>query len=449
VALAVLTGVVACQPETAERLNIVLIVIDTLRYDRLGSYGSGRETSPELDRFAQSAVRVERAYAPAPWTIPSIASMMTGLYPGNHGATKLESEPHADLSMLAEVLKREGYVTGAVVSHVLLQRSGFRQGFDQYQYTALGDPHLTVSSDAVTSQAQALAGRLAFAPEPFFLFVHYFDPHYSYRRHPEYGFAAPSAGRLREGQDIEELHEMAADLSDEELEFLRDLYDEEIRHTDAAIGRLLKSLEERGIDEETLVLIVGDHGEEFVEHGGLGHSRTLYDEVLRVPLLIRDPRDTSTRRVIEGPVSLVALMPTILDLVGVDAGGLHFQAQSFAPLLSSHTSDSTGFDRPDSDIIFSEVDVEPWQAHKKAIVVAGFKLIRDDASKRIELYDLKTDPKERLDLSESAPDTVARLLPLLERQIEFVREGAGDELLRRISHQELEQLRSLGYVGDQ
>jgi arylsulfatase A-like enzyme len=242
------------------------------------------------------------------------------------------------------------------------------------------------------------------------------------------------------GQDVESLFELAQDLNDEEVSFLRDLYDEEIRHTDAGIGRLLGSLRHRGLDDETLVVVVGDHGEEFVEHGGLGHTRTLYDEVLRVPLIIRGPASLRGPRSVDGPVSLVALMPTLLDLMDVDASALRFQAPSFAPLLS-------GSAPGEPEVLFCEVDFDSWDAHQKGIVVGDSKLIRDDRSGSIELYDLAADPGERSDLAPAVPELVARLVTILDQQARLAREGAGAAQQRAISDEELEQLRALGYGG--
>jgi arylsulfatase A-like enzyme len=291
----------------------------------------------------------------------------------------------------------------------------------------------------VTQRAEASLRQFAGNNQPFFIFAHYFDPHYNYLRHPEIGFAAPRVGRLEPGQDVELLYDMAEDLTPEEVQFLRDLYDEEIRYTDRGIGRLLSALRELDLYDDTLIVLVGDHGEEFIDHGNLGHARTLYNEVLRVPLVLRDPGDRGGPRVVEGPVSLVSLTPTILDLVGVESDRIDFQAKSFAPNLSSG-------EMPPPGMVYGEVDFGYYEVYLKALVTNGRKIIRDDVTGRIELYDLNADPFEHHDLAPDSPDAVRRLVPLLDRRIALARGEAVDPEEMTLSADELEQLRSLGYL---
>jgi len=428
----------ACETAPQTRPNVLLIVVDTLRHDHLGCYGAERDTSPAIDALASDAVRFDRTYATASWTKPSVASMLTGLYPSGHGVTTLKSKLSDDALTIAEILAREGFATGAVISHVLLEEThNFHQGFDSYLNAMVGRPFVTASTDRVVSDAQALLRRFAEQRQSFFLLVHFFDPHYDYMHHPQFGFAPPSVGRLSGGEDIERLMDGDMTLTSEELDFLRALYDEEIRFTDDGIGRLLETLKELDLYDQTLVVLTADHGEEFATHGGLAHTQTLYEELIRVPLIVRDPRNPKAR-VIEEPVSLVALTPTILDLVGVNVQSPPFHAPSFAPLLSSAS------DREVDEIIYCEADFE---VHKKAIVVGRLKIIRDETTGKTELYDLSTDPDELEDRAERYPDEVAALLPILERHAARAREdalGAGETAL---SEEEIEKLRALGYVG--
>jgi arylsulfatase A-like enzyme len=306
------------------------VVVDTLRADRLGCYGAERDTSPSLDALARGGVRFERAYATAPWTKPAVASMFTGLYPAAHGAGRVKNALPEGARTLAEILREAGYRSAGVVSHDVVRAvNGFAQGFDRYLESEAGG-HDHVSTPGVTEQALAELADLAAGDAPFFLFVHYFDPHYNYKRHPGVGFAAERAGRLDGSQPLVSLRRWGEDLSDAELGFLRDLYDEEIRFTDAGIGRLLEGLERSGRGGNTYVVATADHGEAFLEHGWLGHTRSLYDVLLRVPLLVRGPG--LDPRVVEEPVSLVGLLPTVLDLLGVEPPqGLH--GVSLAPAL--------------------------------------------------------------------------------------------------------------------
>jgi membrane-anchored protein YejM (alkaline phosphatase superfamily) len=218
--------------------NVLVIVVDTLRADHLGCYGHGRPTSPSIDALAASGVRFDRAYSAAPWTMPAVASMLTGLPPAAHGVESLQHMLPRDAVTLAERLTERGYVTAAVVSHLLISsRFHFDQGYAVFEEReAQGHDH--VSTPGVTRTASTLLDLLARDERPFFLFVHYFDPHFNYRPHPEFGFAPPSVGSLDGTQGIDELRARLDELTPAEFGFLRDLYDEEIRLTDDGIGAL-------------------------------------------------------------------------------------------------------------------------------------------------------------------------------------------------------------------
>jgi len=421
-------------------------MVDTLRQDHLGCYGWHRDTSPSLDALAVDSVRFTRAYAPAPWTLPSAASVVTGLYPSSHGATKLRSRLPTQVTTLAELMKEEGYATAGVVSHTIVSsRWNFHQGFDVFlESEARGHEH--VSTDGVTRQAQAVLREVSRREEPFFLLVHYFDPHYDYIRHPEYGFAAPAAGRLDGTQTIQELRELT-DMTPEEVGLVMDLYDEEIRHTDGGIGRLISSLRELGLYDDTVIVFTADHGEEFMGHGWIGHTRTLYDELVKVPLLIRSPRLAGAAGTVTEPVSLVSLTPTILDLAGIDVEKPWFQADSLVPLMLAGAGEGEG-------VVFAEVDFVPLKraydyktTHKKAVATRDYKLIRDDETGRIELYNLRNDPMEQQDLSLVSPDLVEEIIPMLEAGIARSRgEEPGSEELD-LTPEEMDRLKSLGYAG--
>jgi arylsulfatase A-like enzyme len=435
-----------------------MIVVDTLRPDHVGAYGYGRDVSPAVDALADDSVRFERAYSVAPWTQPSVATMITGLYPSSHKVDRLLRILPESADTLAEVLGRAGYVTGSAVTHWLIgSEFGFDQGCDFFlEGQARGGPH-AVTSLAVSNEASQLLEVLARDERPFFLLVHLFDPHYAYTRHPEYGFAKASAGRLSGGERIEELRALKPPPDEEEKRFVRDLYDEEIRYTDTGIEKLLGALRRLGLYDDTLIVFAADHGEEFFERGWVGHTRTLYDELIRVPLLIRLPGSREAGRVVDEAVSLVSLMPSLLDLMGVDRAGLSPQGPSFAPLL-------TGKGRYRLGALYSEVDrysegigrnaaseglVPREMILKHAIVSGRFKLIVDRLSGERELYDLERDPQERENLAGREPEVVQTLA---EQLAESAAEAGSRPLARvgeeRIQTQEEEEmLRQLGYIS--
>jgi len=408
VLLCALGALLSCSSDApAPRPSLLLIVVDTLRSDRLGVYGADRPTSPSIDALAADSVRFENAYATAPWTLPSVASMLTGLHPSEHGVIGIRRRLPSTLPFLPEILRNEGYATSAVVSHLLLGAGyGFARGFDSFDETE-GRGHDHISSEAVTEKAVAELKRLVAADRPFLLWVHYFDPHYSYQRYERSGFAArEGAGRLGGGESIEELRPLTQDLSADELEFLRALYDEEIARTDAAVGTLIASLDASPAARSTIVVLTADHGEAFREHGHLGHTESLYEELVRVPLLVRSPRLDS--RPVETAVSLVGLAPTLLDLLGLDHG---LPGTSFAALLEG---EGEGAARP----IFSEVD---RGSHQRSVRLGNDKLVYHIDARTSELYDLEDDPDETRNLAPRDQATTRRLLRALEAHRQRIR----------------------------
>ncbi len=308
--------------------DLVLIVIDTLRADHLGCYGYERATSPAIDRLAAESILFERAYSTAPWTLPAFASILTGLYPHEHGASLDYFAVRDDVPLLAEELHDAGYETAAFVSHIYTSsRYGFDRGCETFEEFGLAENYafdqakepnaervITAAIDWLDSRDRS---------RPFFLTVHLFDPHWDYAAPP------PFAGTLAGSSDsfavdgsfasIRPYMDRAADLSPRDASHLKDLYDEEIRYTDAWIDTLLTRLARE--PSEPVVALTADHGEEFQEHGGLGHAYTFYDEVLRVPLILRLPDRNGKGEVRTEWVSTSALSPTLLSLAGAAPAG--------------------------------------------------------------------------------------------------------------------------------
>lgn len=431
-------------PERPAVRNVVLIVVDTLRRDHLGVYGHERNTSPAIDALANEGVRFDRAYATAGWTSPSVASMLTGLYPSGHGVTRPSTALADGIPTLAEALRDRGFATAGIVSnHILGKRWGFARGFDSFDERNV-KLHKGVSTPGVTATAIATLERLSREERPFFLFVHYFDPHYNYERHDEFDFAPTRAGRLRGGEDIRVLRDLSGGATAEEVAFLRDLYDGEIRFTDAGIGRLLAALRARGLYDDTLIVLAADHGEEFLERGWLGHTRTLYDELIRVPLVLRLPR-APARTVIQEPVSLTSLPPTIMELLGFEIPK-SFPYASLVGQLSAAPLDLA------SQRVLAEVDFVPASrlyvaktARQQSLVGPRFKLIRNLLAGTVELYDVLRDPDERRDVSESEPARVREMTRELDA---LLLEIASHDFRGReveLTDDEIEELQALGY----
>lgn len=319
-----LATVASAQPPA--KLNVVVIVIDAARADHIGCYGYARETSPVVDGLAARSVLLENALSQCGWTKPSIASLFTGTYPIQHrvflGSTKDRQDRitsdilPTDFTTLAEAFRAGGYATAAFVENVQIRSfMGFDQGFDLYAED-LGEASRITA--AFGDWLQKNSGK------PFLAYMHYLDPHWPYTPPAPYNtfFALPASGTL----DFNAVNwkylerQIAAKevtLSAQDLERMRALYDGEIRYVDASIGEVCNALRARGLFENTLIVVTADHGEEFMERGMVGHGSSLYDELLRVPLILRIPSAAPAR--IAQTVQLVDVMPTLLDYAGLPA----------------------------------------------------------------------------------------------------------------------------------
>jgi len=305
-------------PEDAP--TVVLISIDTLRPDRLGCYGHQQPTSPNLDLFREDAVLFSTAISQAPSTLPSHATMLTSLLPEHHGAFFSRRSPlPGHLPKLATVLGAAGYRTAAFTGGgQIAPEFGLDRGFEVYGVNQ-GGPDF---AEAVRSGLEWLgrdAGR------PAFLFLHTYQVHHPYTPDADLlpifddGYAGPLPGEISK-ELLNSINRGELVIDDRDLGHIEAAYDAEIRSVDQAFGELLSGLEALGLAENTLVVFTSDHGEEFGEHGVVGwHSHTLYDELLRVPLVIRFPDGLAAGQTVEAQVRLLDIAPTIASVVGIDA----------------------------------------------------------------------------------------------------------------------------------
>jgi len=422
--------------------NIVLYLVDTLRADRLGAYGHRAPTSPRFDAFTRESLLFEDAWAQASWTRPTVGSILTGLHPGSHGADREDRALPDEVTTLAEALKTAGYRTGAfVANHLVSGRFGFDQGFDHWN----GGDESLYGAPAATLGKRALSWLDAGAGGPFFLYVHTLEPHSPYVPEPEHAapFALGSYSGDRDTRALLRLGQLKQ-LPPEGLRFLESQYQGEIRQNDAAFGALLDGLRSRQVLERSLVLFTSDHGEELLDHGGTEHAKTLYQELLRVPLAVRLPgaRRAGSRETV--PVQQIDLMPTLLRLAGARA-----RAKLPGRDLASRW---LGAAQPETQppLLFAE---ERFTVISKAAVRAGpWKLILNSdgealwrAGTPVELYDLTRDPAERTNLLAGWPIAGRYLRQELDRFRELSAAARRDRTLT-LTAQEQEQLRALGYV---
>jgi arylsulfatase A-like enzyme len=396
--------------------NVLIIGVDTLRPDHLGCYGYTRPTSPNLDELAASGVVCENAVSQSPWTTPSFGTAFTSLYPTQHGAGSLETGLRTESTTLAELLQEKGYATGAIVSSPSMSPEfGLNRGFGVYDicYQHEGRP----ATEATALALEWLDGNKG---NRFFLFVHYFDPHLSYRPPPPYdtmfdpdyqGEIGNYFTRQMYPRDTDGGFSTMKALSTADWNHIKSLYDGEIAFTDFAIGQLLDGLASRGLDDNTLVVFISDHGEEFFEHGGFRHGHTLFNELIRVPLVFKLPGVLPGRARVRRQVRILDVMPTVLDLLGIEPE-VHMEGASLTGIL-------TGVDgprRPEEAVLppddaFSEALLRGPE--QKSISAYPWKLIYDTSTEAEALFKLDVDPAEQRNLIDKEPEAKARLEDLL------------------------------------
>lgn len=431
-ALAALAGAGCGGPPRPAPPSIVLVDVDTLSARHLGTYGYARPTSPNIDAFAREAVRFEWAFSQAPNTPPSQTSILTGLYPSTHGMIQDDDRVPQEATTLAEALQARGFRTAAFVDGGYMAAAfGHDQGFDVYddfQHTGLA-----AIGPAVERWLDEEAA------EPFFLLIHTYDAHWPYDPPEPYrsmfleGLEPPSPGFEPTGEVLETLRRARGALPPNDLEYARARYDGGIRYVDAWFGGFLARLRERGLLDRAVVALISDHGEEFQEHGSVGHDR-LYATVTRIPLLLRLPGGTGARTVPQ-IVESIDLMPTLLELTGTPSPR-GVQGRSLLPLLRG-TADWT-------PVAISE---SPFFGARRAIATGDYRLLLTVETGGAELYRVREDPDEQRDLSGAYPDVVERLregLGSWQRMVDGarIREGSASEL----DPHTLETLRSLGYI---
>jgi choline-sulfatase len=383
------TAAPASQPVRRPR-NVILYLVDALRADHLGCYGYGRPVSPRVDAFAREAALFRHTVAQSSWTRPAATTLLTGLFPRTHGVNGRRDILSGQAVTLAERLRERGYQTAGFVTNGNVARSfGLGQGFDTYEL--LLQKH-SAATDVNAKAADWLRARPGDAP--FFLYLHTVEPHAPYS--PPLPFRQRFAPAVRdEGLTrmnfLRRLAEGRIAATPELRQTMLDLYDAEIAANDAAFGELLDLLARRGILDDTVIVFVSDHGEEFLEHGGWEHGRTLHAEMLDVPLIVRVPGMSG--KVVQRQAQQADVAPTVLALLGLpDAPGM--DGRSLAPWISG--DGPAGEDRTET-AAFSWLDQHGLRA--AAVTTPDWRLIEDRLpTPRRALYDRLADPGERRDL---------------------------------------------------
>jgi choline-sulfatase len=390
---------------TPVRPDIVLIIVDALRPDYLGCYGYDRPTSPRIDALARESIVFDAAVAQAPWTKPSFSSILTSLYPFQHGVIDWESVMPDSVATLPEVLRASGYATMGIINMLAIT--------DEYKVTKGIDklssaPKHQRDAAAVTNLAEEF---ISASERPFFILIHYHDTHYPYKAAAEYvdqvlrpGDRHPSAGDVVKPSGTDEVPPESA-IARQKL-----LYSACVRQSDAGIGKLLDWLDGRGLRKNAVVVITADHGEEFWEHGKRAHASDVYDSQLRIPLIISYPAKYKHPRRVSSQVSHVDLMPTLVELTGARDTGWR-EGTSLTALMEGREPASAKKTLP-AGMTLSELDMSRGPV-LKCVRTSEWKLILEPPSTVVQLYDLQDDPGETNDLWRSGGRMADSLLSVI------------------------------------
>lgn len=454
-------ALLACGPPPEIR-HVVVVSLDTIGARHVSAYGYDRETTPHLDAVAAGGVLFENAYAPQLWTLTSHITMMTGLHPEVHGVTKRRPASPSAVT-LAEILRERGFATAAFTGAGGWLHPGFGlgRGFDTYE---MGRHDAQTDAARATAWLREQADQLETDPEyRFFLFVHFFDAHSGgkdvpYYAPPPYGARyLPEGSRWERGGSATGLNELAKQGPSElDREIVTAYYDAAVSYVDAeGLAPVVDTLRELGLDDETLLVVTSDHGEEIFEHGGVLH-RQPYDETTRVPLVFRGPGIPAGERVAE-LAALVDLTPTVLSLLSLPIPA-HMQGRDLAPLWRGagpvndavyvDGGDSHGF--PYQSSVIADVEGRRW-SYITTVRRAGKPLFRQlVAQGPRELYALDDDPEQRRNVAAQHPEVArgleARLLAWFRDNETRARRLGRSRETQLLTPEEQGHLEALGYV---
>jgi arylsulfatase A-like enzyme len=462
-----LLGTLACSAEPAppDGPNVVLITLESLRTDHVGAYGGVSRSRPEvpltpaIDAFAREATLYEDAHSVTSWTLPSHASLFTGLYPSAHQTDGPIDRLDDSYPTLAEALAERGYQTAGVVSGPYLRRThNLQQGFQLYDDSISSLTNVLAHSDVTNPRMEEALRRFIEEERdpgrPFLLFAYFWDPHFDFIPPAPYDqmFVGPDCEPI-DVTDFDRNPTVHADMAPGQLAYVLSQYAGEVRWTDEHLGRFFQLLADRGLWEDSLVILTADHGEEFFDHGAKGHKNNVYAETVRVPLIIKYPKQKSGRREAR-LVSLVDIVPTVLDVTGTTASFPVDGASLQAPPGPSgrsiyHELLSVWYYRgPDGNTF-------PRGRRWYGVRQDDHKLVWSESASggedgSYELFDVREDPGERTDLSAQRPERKRALKRTFADGMERARETA--KLYRRGGHASLTEeekasLRELGYLG--
>jgi arylsulfatase A-like enzyme len=469
----------SAKKETPQR--VILIWTDTLRKDHLQTYGYPRETSPNISKLANEGVKFTDAIAQATWTKVATPAMMTSLYPTTNGVHNFYDRLPSSATTMAEVFYNAGYATVNYCGNLFTGKfSNLHQGFEEVnEDISLADP--TSSKNARETIDKFLPWLESHKSVPFFAFLHLYDPHDPYKPKAPYDtlWADPSREKKQELETKKVVDSVSTPLmrlfkmpSKEDfqkagvdpnpyIKYNVDLYDGSIRGMDTEIGRMVEKVKELDLDKKTMIIIAGDHGEEFLDHGKTFHGQSVYGELTDVTLIFWAPQYLPKNKVVPETVEMVDLMPTILELCNLQ-GPKEMQGESLVPLFrnvsDAHTAEASEWkqrpaisERPNTGE--DNGAPPPYNYEAYSIISGQWKLIHNklpqEGQPEFELFDRKNDPYDHHDVAANHPEIVHKLsreIDLWKQHAEAAKLKSDSESTQNMTPEEIERMRALGYI---
>jgi len=381
-----------------EAKNLVILLIDTLRADHVGAMGAKRVKTPALDRFAKQSVKCSRCQAPANWTKPSCATVLTGLYPDTHLTRGDKSRLSKSFRLISEMVKEKGFSTAAFIANgYLASEFGFNRGWDKY-VNYIREERRTEAEHVFKETAEWIE---SVKDKRFLAYIQTIDPHVPYdppKKDLALYDAEPYEGVIRPrstGQLLEEYKKKRVSFNPRDRKRLHALYNGEVTYHDRYLDRFIRKLADLDLLDDTLIAVCADHGEEFFEHGSVGHGHTLFQELLHVPMFFRHPEFAPAGSELSQVMSLVDIVPTMLDAAGLPLPD-ELEGNSLLPLFSGERQKrpvagfSSFWSEPDSRNLSWSVRMNNWKLYTKGPA-------------RTYLYDIVNDPREKKDVDDDKP----------------------------------------------
>ena len=425
--------------------NVLLIIVDTLRADHTGCYGYFRNTTPYMDKLSEDGILFKNAISPAPWTSPAIASILTSRYPDLMGITHDPIIISKKQLFMAEILKDNYYKTKGIISHTFIGRDlHYHQGFDSFDQENAWGGHFSITSPSISQKAVDFINKNK--KNKFFLFLHYFDPHFAYMLHDQYNYFPDYKGEVKSRMSTHVLRKNAPNYSENDLKYLRALYDSEISFTDYYIGKVINHLKALNLYNNTIIIFTADHGESFSDHlCWIGHTKSLYQELIHVPLIIK-PAEKNEHMKVNKYTGTIDILPTILSTLQIKKPkNINFNGTEI---------DLTDINKIENRVIISDTK---RMSLLESVISDRYKVIKGKlwdyykpSEHTYEIYDLRNDPLEKHNLYPGIDnDDIHDLKLILEEWNTYVhskQSEIGKVKSPQLSKKERERLRSLGYM---